>query len=149
MKGTAIQHIIRVIVIVCFASTYVVSYENDNVTVTVTNRTSRYLHVLIDNSSFLYVAPGGHAQTETPRSTAFVEVFYSPGQGISGRGSRELTSETHYTSSGGYSCSSSNNDSGCKYDDTTSSESTHTRTPMSWSVTPADLSADTTSSSNR
>jgi len=149
MKGRAIQQIIRVIVIVCFASSYVVSYEDDEVTVTITNRTSRYLHVLINNAAFLYVAPGGHALTETPFSTAYVEVFYSPGQGVSGRGFRELTSVTHYTSSGGRTCSSSNNDGGCQYEDAISAESSHTRSPMSWSVTPSDISADTTYSSNR
>jgi hypothetical protein len=151
MKSFTMRGILRLVVIFCFTSTYVVSYEDDDVSVTVTNLTGHYLHILIDTRTFLYVGPGGRAQIETPAYTAFVEVFYSPGQGISGRATRELTSVTNTTYSGGSnrSCSNRNDKQGCDYSDVTSAEASRTRTPMSWTVYPEDLSADTDPNFNR
>jgi hypothetical protein len=153
MKYAAIQKIIWVIVISCFMTSYVVSYEEDGVTITISNLTRYYLHVMIDNSSHLYVAPGGVVQTETQLSSAFVEVFYSPGQGVSGRAQKELTSTTttitHYSDSNSNTCSGSSNKS-CSSSSygTGVTSSDYSRSPMSWTVTAADFVADSLSVAN-
>ena len=65
---------------------YTVSFGDEDASMTVVNGTTHYIHVIMNNKPFLYIAPNRSAQlvTEGPASV-FVEVFYSPGQGISGR----------------------------------------------------------------
>lgn len=143
MNGSAIRIVASVVVGICFASAYVVSYEEDEVTVTVTNATAHYLHVRINDESFLYVAPGASAQTETALMSASCEAFYSPGQGASGRATKELTSTSTTTNTGTWSNTCSNNSSGCRVNDSDTYSSSYSRTPMSWTVTVADFPADT------
>lgn len=145
MQRSPIRMMIWTFVIVLFASGYVVSVGDGNVTVTIHNGTRHYLHVLINNQPYLYVAPGGSALTETGLTTVFVEVFYSPGQGISGGATRELTSITTTT----YSRRESNDCSNSGSNDCSESSSTlvatgYTRSPMSWDVSAYDLVADST-----
>ncbi len=149
MKQSPIRMMIWTFVIVLFASGYVVSVEDGTVTVTIHNRTRHYLHVLINNQPYMYVAPGGSALTETGLTTVFVEVFYSPGQGISGGATRELTSvtTTTYSSNRSRDCSTSSSNSGsndCSDSMVNSSVSGYTRSPMSWDVSPSELVADST-----
>jgi hypothetical protein len=149
MRPSPIRKMLWVSVMICFASGYVVSYEDGGVTVTISNGTSHYLHVLIDNQSYVYVAPGASAQTETGRFTVYVEAYYSPGQGVSGRAVRELSSVSTSTHTDSQSNTCSNNSSGgCQSDMSTSVESGYSRSPMSWRVTPADFTADSTSFPN-
>lgn len=150
MKASMIRKTIWVFVILCFCSGYVISYDNTEVSVTITNGTQRYVHILINNQSFVYVGPGGSAYTSTMLSTAMVEVFYSPGQGISGRAAKELTSTTTTTYSGSKSNTcQNNNSSGCAVNESDTRTATYSRSPMSWRVTPQDFSADTTSNANQ
>jgi len=147
MKQSPIRMMIWTFVVVLFASGYVVSIENSEVTVTIHNRTRHYLHVLINNQPYLYVAPGGSALTETGLTTVFVEVFYSPGQGISGGATKELTSvtTTTYSSNRSRDCSTSGSNSGsndCSDYSSTSVATGYTRSPMSWDVSPQELVAD-------
>lgn len=146
MVTRLIRGVIWMVVVFAFASSYVISYEATEVTVTVSNGTTHYLHVFIGNESFMYVAPGGSAQTVTGALTAFVEVRYSPGQGIRGVAVKELTSvaTSTSTSSSAQTCSN-NSESGCENDYGTSVSYAYSRTPMSWRVTPGDFPADTTS----
>lgn len=65
---------------------YTVSFGNEDASMTVVNGTTHYIHAIMNNKPFLYIAPNRSAKlvTEGPASVV-VEVFYSPGQGISGR----------------------------------------------------------------
>jgi len=143
MNQSPIRMMIWTFVIVLFASGYVISVEDTDVTVTIHNRTRHYLHVLINNQPYLYVAPGGSALTETGLSTVFVEVFYSPGQGVSGGATKELTSvtTTTYSSKRSHDCSNSGSND-CSDYSTTSVATGYTRSPMSWDVSPQELVAD-------
>jgi hypothetical protein len=127
---------IKALVLLVFLLRYVVSFASDQVGTTVLNHTPRYLHVVINNKPFLYVAPGSSVETESGL-TAFVEVFYSPGQGISGRAQKELTSTVTEEHSGSADCSN-NRSNGCD-DETSSSRSA---SPLLWDVTPSDLSPE-------
>jgi hypothetical protein len=64
---------------------YTVSFGDEDASMTVVNETTHYIHVIMNNA-FLYIAPNRSARfvTDGPASV-LVEVFYSPGQGISGR----------------------------------------------------------------
>jgi hypothetical protein len=70
---------------------YALSFGDGGASVTVTNRTEYYLHITVNNKSYLYVAPGGVvAENLEMFSDVVVDVFYSPGQGIVGSGSKTL-----------------------------------------------------------
>jgi len=146
MKEFLIRKTIWMLVILCFTSAYVISYEGNDVTVTISNGTLYYLHIMIDNQPFLYVGPGGNAFKTTQRSTAHVEAVYAPGQGKSGRAVKELNSVTTTTYSGSASHTCQNNkSSGCSVNDSDTRTSNTTRSPMSWRVIPADFQPDSTS----
>ncbi len=149
MNHLPVRKIVWAIVTLCFLSSYVVSYADDNVTVTITNETQYYVHILINNATYLYVAPGGYASTETPLSTAYVEVFYSPGQGVSGRAVKQLestvTNTTDYSNSSSSTCNSTQSHSDCSTSTDDQTTNSYSRSPMSWGVTSLDLSADSTS----
>lgn len=154
MKYMPARKILWLIAITCFASSYVISFDENSVSITIVNRTRYYLHILIDKDPHLYVAPGGSVHSETRMQSAFVEVLYSPGQGISGRAEKELTSttttSTNYSSDRGHTCASSSSGNSCQ--SMTSSEGSvsysYTRSPMTWTVVPADFEPDSVSSSH-
>jgi len=56
----------------------------------ITNKTEHYIHVIVNNRSFLYVAPDDYIRGSFAVRELQVKVFYSPGQSISGRAEREL-----------------------------------------------------------
>ena len=65
---------------------YTVSLGDEEASMTVVNGTTHYIHVIMNNKPFLYIAPNRSARHVTDGPTnVIVEVFYSPGQGISGR----------------------------------------------------------------
>jgi hypothetical protein len=52
---------------------------------TVVNKTTHYLHVIVDEKPYLYVSPDKSiTHTTEAKPSMLVKVFYSPGQGISG-----------------------------------------------------------------
>ena len=57
----------------------------EKASVTVVNRTGRFIHVFVDGEQFLYV-PSDRSiiHTGEPKSTVLVEAFYSPGQDVAG-----------------------------------------------------------------
>lgn len=68
-----------------------VSLGGDKAKLTVTNGTDHYLHVIADGESSLYVSPGRGTTFQSDGPTDFVvNVFYSPGQGISGHATRTI-----------------------------------------------------------
>jgi hypothetical protein len=69
-----------------------VSIGSDGVSVRLVNQTGYYLHIIIDNQPFLYIAPGGSASHQSSALSAGVKVFYSPGQGVSGSMDRVVSS---------------------------------------------------------
>lgn len=69
-----------------------VSIGSDGVSVRLVNQTRYYLHIIIDNQPFLYIAPGGSASHQSSDLSAGVKVFYSPGQGVSGSMDRVVSS---------------------------------------------------------
>ena len=134
MKSFFARTILRAVVLSVFLLSYVITFASDQVDVTVLNHTQQYLHVVINNEPFLYVAPGGVVQTQSGL-TAFVEVFYSPGQSISGSGQKELTSTVTEGVIQSTSCSDERND--CE----NSTGSTRSESPLSWTVIASDLSS--------
>ncbi|NUO78803.1 hypothetical protein HUU05_01900 [candidate division KSB1 bacterium] len=108
-----------------------VSYSDDIlVPVTVTNRTSHYLHLTLNDKSFTYVSPGTTVQTEVETSGVTIRAVYAPGQGRSGAfHETHSTTRTEYRSPGSsYSCSSNDNSTSCKE---STSPSTTTTIPTS------------------
>jgi hypothetical protein len=66
-----------------------VTVGGDVARLTVVNRTSHYVNVIVDGDPFLYVPPGAGAIFEKEGySTVVAKVFYSPGQGVSGGAER-------------------------------------------------------------
>lgn len=71
------------------------SIGDEESTVTVVNKTSYYLHIIIDGTPFLYVQPDKSiTKSSEPVSTMLVNAFYSPGQGI--KGSVTLSTDIPY-----------------------------------------------------
>jgi len=69
-----------------------VSIGSDGVSVRLVNQTRYYLHMIVDNQPFLYIAPGGWVAHQSNDLSAGVKVFYSPGQGVSGSMDRIVSS---------------------------------------------------------
>jgi len=64
---------------------------------TVVNKTEHYLHVVVDEAPYLYVSPNKSiTHTTEAKPTMVVDVFYSPGQEISG--SARDTIDVYYRS---------------------------------------------------
>lgn len=59
---------------------------SDEVHVQVSNQTLHYLHVIINNQSFLYVPPGRSVSLDPEgQHLAVMAAFYAPGQGVTGQ----------------------------------------------------------------
>ncbi len=86
--------------------------DDEEAHLTVVNKTSHYLNIIIDGKPFLYVSPEmGVSHSSEPKSQFLVTAFYSPGQRIDGKISRTIeveyrgqTSGCDYSSSGGCEC---------------------------------------------
>ena len=62
-----------------------VSLADENSNLTVVNKTTRYIHVIVDGEPYLYVAPERAVIHQAPATaTMLVTAFYSPGQGLTG-----------------------------------------------------------------
>ena len=98
---------------------------------TVVNKTEHYLHVVVDGAPYLYVSPDKSIRhTTKAKPTMFVEVFYSPGQGMSG--SARDTIDVYYRSASTDCVCNDNQSDECVYNP---AEGGSAR----WEVTPQDL----------
>jgi hypothetical protein len=115
-----------------------VSYSDDFVVpVTVTNRTAHYLHVLINDKSFTFLAPESAIQTEVTTDGVTVHAVYAPGQNVSGTFTRSYpTVRRESIPSGSSSCS--NGSSTCTSTSTGPSE-VRTPLPVQVEIRPGDL----------
>lgn len=119
---------------------YTVSYGEMEGNFTLVNVTQHYLHVLINNKSYSYIAPGRTIVHEVSASTQInVEVSYSPGQGIRGNVSRSFQILLQTTSGQSTDCSSSRSTQSRSCNSSINSGSVVL--PARWDVTPADFSA--------
>ena len=58
--------------------------------VKITNKTDHYIHVLINDRSFLYIAPDDYIRASFAVRELEVKVIYSPAQSVSGQVERDL-----------------------------------------------------------
>ena len=101
---------ISTLMILLFLIAISISYGDEEARLTVVNKTEHYLNVIIDGSPFLYVSPErGVTHKSSAKPTFSVTVFFSPGQGVSGK--IDTTLSVPYTS-GDFGCSYGNQ-SGC------------------------------------
>jgi hypothetical protein len=112
-------------------------------TFTLVNRTSHYLHAVLNNRSLAYLPPGGSmAMDVAAYGVVVADVRYSPGQGIHASRSRVIESQcrtvTSSTGTTSTDCNQSSPDCG-ETSSTGTTTSTTTCTPITWSVFPADL----------
>jgi len=128
-----------IIVLLIMLWPYAISVSDDGVAVTVINNTRYFLHITINGEHYLYVAPGGSvAQQTNSLATVVLEAAYSPGQQVTGSGSKAVdpvrVDQVNNTSS----CADTHGGNDCM--STTSANANIT--PVSWTVTPADLTAN-------
>ncbi len=90
--GSSIRRIFFwVLAIVFILSPYMFSIANTDTTFTLSNRTHYYLHAIINNQSFVYIAPGGSVTVNITAPTSLdAQVRYSPGQTAKGQGERTI-----------------------------------------------------------
>jgi hypothetical protein len=110
---------------------YTISFGDVLSTLTVVNGTAHYIHAMINSQPFLYIAPNESVKFETESRGNIgvnVQVFYSPGQDISGDATNSFTL-------GG----SRIDESGCGGDSGCGPISPPPVLHESWKVTPEDL----------
>jgi len=124
---------------------HAVTFGSGDVTFTFTlvNRTTHFLHAVINSQSHAYIPPGSSIATQiSAYGTAVAEVRYSPGQGLRGEANRVFESQCHTTSTSTASTNTDCNQSSPDCGETTStgsSSSTTTCLPITWLVVAADL----------
>lgn len=117
---------------------YALSYGDTSGNFTLVNRTRYYLHALIGNTSYVFIAPGRSVVQEVGASSALsVDVAYSPGQGVRGSASQVFDLPVTISHVRSADCSSSRNASDCS----SNVDASETVAPARWEVTPADLAA--------
>jgi hypothetical protein len=113
---------------------YAASFGDQGAVFTLANRTKHFLHAMINNNPYVYIAPGRVVTYQSGAlSSVVVEVTYSPGQSITGKASKTLVPVRQETATGSNNCNNTN--SNCH--STTGYSSSVS--PMSWDITPADL----------
>ena len=83
-----------VLIILIILVPYTVSLGDQLSSLTVLNQTSGYIHAIIESQPFLYIAPNESVKFETESRRDIrvnVQVFYSPGQDISGQATNSFT----------------------------------------------------------
>jgi predicted porin len=116
---------------------YAVSFSDQGVAFTLSNRTTYYLHATVNNTSYVYIAPGGVVTYQSDTfSNVVVEVTYSPGQSVTGRASKTFEAVRQDTATRSNTCTDNNSD--CH--STTSYSSSVS--PLSWDVTASDLTSN-------
>ncbi len=115
-----------------------ISFGGDTVELTVKNSTPRFLHAIIDGEPYLYIRPGlGVIHEAEGYVTLHVQVFYAPGQGISGSVERDITLSPYKPESTGCSDKSSSG-GGCEC-----TTNPATGGPETWEITPGVFTSDT------
>lgn len=116
---------------------YAVSFGDQGVAFTLANRTQYYLHAVVNNTSYVYIAPGGVVTYQSDTfSNVVVEVTYSPGQSVKGRTSKTFEPVRQDTATRSNNCSDNNGD--CH--STTSFSSSVS--PLSWDIAASDLTSN-------
>ena len=136
------RRLLRTLAIVLIASSvlwpYTVSFGDTQGAFTLVNDTRYYLHAFINNKSYVYIAPGGVIVHEVSApATVFVDVSYSPGQGVEGKASKTFESVLHTFNGSSTDCSSSNSNNINTCNSTTGV--TSSVDPIRWDVTATDL----------
>jgi hypothetical protein len=84
MNTSSLTRVIRLVALLIFVP-YTVTFGDSEGTLTVYNETLYFIHVIMNNDSYLYVGPGRSSTFATDeQTTVHVQVFYAPGQGIEG-----------------------------------------------------------------
>lgn len=106
------QRVLLAIALLFLLSPVSITIGGDETTFSVINGTRYYLHAIVNNTSFLYIAPQKLAtyRTKGP-ATLLVNVFYTPGQGIAGSVTRTFHLQAY--DPGGTSCNQ-NRSGGCE-----------------------------------
>lgn len=137
-RGRRVLPQVAFIVLLIMLWPYAVSIGDNGVGVSVINNTRNFLHVTINGVHFLYVSPGGVVSQQTDSfSTVVMEVAYSPGQDVTGKGSKTVEPVRTDVVSTSNTCTESR---GSDCQSTTSANSSVS--PVSWNVIPADLTAN-------
>jgi hypothetical protein len=94
MKRSKRTTVVALIIIGILLLPYTISFGDQLSTLTVVNGTAHYIHAIIDSQPFLYIAPNESVKFETESTGNIrvnVQVFYSPGQDISGEATNSFT----------------------------------------------------------
>lgn len=119
------------IIFVALICPLTISSGADTVSLTVKNKTEHFLHVIIGSKSFLFIGPDKSAIYKTEGSADLhVQVFYSPGQGVSGSRTRDISIAPYQSQSTGCSDDQSSNGGGCECSTNPASGG-----PATWEIT--------------
>jgi hypothetical protein len=100
---TAVPRLLALALLLTFS--FGISVGDEKARLTIINLTDHYLHAIVDGHPHLYISPGSSATHEADgASEFFVNVFYAPGQNMSG--SREETVFVAPYNPGGWGCNS-------------------------------------------
>ena len=102
------------VIIAALVFPWTISFGDEEVSFSVVNETRHYLHVLMNDTPFLYVPAKGSVVYRSDGPThVLVKVFYSPGQGVSGTATKSVNlsvvgkgTSCHEDSRGGCHCAS-------------------------------------------
>ena len=119
---------------------YAFSFGAEGATFTLVNRTSYYLHAVINNQPSVYIPPGAVVNRNADGfANIVVDVRYSPGQGVKGSASKSFEIVYHRTSTSSEDIASTCNQQGNDCDSSTEASVTETADPVQWVVTQSDL----------
>ncbi|MBI1805062.1 MAG: hypothetical protein HY033_08890 [Ignavibacteriae bacterium] len=134
-SGHRVRKLVTALTILVVLWPYTVSFGDEGVSFTLINRTSHYLHAVINGKSFVYIAPGGVVAYQLDAyANVTADVSYSPGQDIKGKTSK--TFQAVVVDSYSNDCSDNGHGNTCG---STGSKSV---SPITWTVTPSDLSSN-------
>ena len=93
---------------------WTISFGDEEVSFTVVNETRYYLHVIMNDAPYLYIPAKSSVVYRSDGPThVMIQVFYSPGQGVSGSATKSVNlsvvgrgSSCHEDSKGGCHCAS-------------------------------------------
>lgn len=129
------------VVVACFLWPYTFSFGAAGATFTLVNSTPYYLHVVVNNKTWVYVPPGGVVNHDAGEyANIFAEARYSPGQGARGRVARTFTLVYHTTTNYDERVASTCNSQGNDCDSSTEANVTVQVDPIVWTVTPSEFS---------
>jgi hypothetical protein len=102
------------IILIIFICPLTISSGDDSVSLTVKNSTSHFLHAIIEGKSFLFISPSKSVvYTREGSATLQVQIFYSPGQGVTGNWTGDINVSPYQTQTTGCESDQSSN-GGCE-----------------------------------